>query len=398
MDIRTYTIARMRAALETGELWRSAVHPISRQRAVSQVHNPRARDDDVILIAAYEQDEPVAYVGMLPDLLHGTGGVCRMAWGTTWWMDPRRATQGLGGLLLLKAISHHCGLVAIDSFTPETEDLYKATNRFVELARLHGRRYVFRPDLAEWVSERRARQTKPAARGPAQTFHPAAAAWNAGRMRPFVKSVFHGVCAGIDAGAGVAVDARLRWHRRHWQGALRSVVVTELAELDSSSESFLARTQTRDLSRRGKAEFSWILSYPWILERPRGARTAEPYYFSAWARQYSVVWLKIADVAGSAVGLALLVSRDGWLKLPYLYYAAGREESVAAVIAEQVLVRRAAGLEVYDSGLNRVYEQWRFPAWSKRAICQTSLMTKQLANLIPQPVVVHPGDGDGVFT
>ena len=70
MKIRQIKVGELAQYLESDEYRRTTVIPITAQRAVSHIQNPRADVEDVALILAEEENGNVlGFIGLLPDFI-----------------------------------------------------------------------------------------------------------------------------------------------------------------------------------------------------------------------------------------------------------------------------------------------------------------------------------------
>lgn len=82
---------------------------ISRARAWALIHNPSVKEDDIVLAAAYDGNNPIGYTALFPDklqkpILEGT-----YYWGTTQWLEPEYRGKGISAKMMLmmkEAINH----------------------------------------------------------------------------------------------------------------------------------------------------------------------------------------------------------------------------------------------------------------------------------------------------
>ena len=68
MEIKTFTVNDLKAALVSEEFWQAPTLPITKHRALSYCRNPRADADDPVLLVAYRDDQVIGYLGILPDI------------------------------------------------------------------------------------------------------------------------------------------------------------------------------------------------------------------------------------------------------------------------------------------------------------------------------------------
>ena len=61
--------------------------PISKHRAISQINNPRASHDDIILIAIFDKNVLLGYLGVLPDFVYDANECHKVGWLTCFWIN-----------------------------------------------------------------------------------------------------------------------------------------------------------------------------------------------------------------------------------------------------------------------------------------------------------------------
>ncbi len=78
--------------------------PITLARAKAHAKNPHARDSDVALLAAFDGQRCVGYIGRLPGVLRTQGADERVFWITTFFLEEGYRGMGLGKLLLKELV------------------------------------------------------------------------------------------------------------------------------------------------------------------------------------------------------------------------------------------------------------------------------------------------------
>ncbi len=76
------------------------VIPITVNRARSQMKNPYAAPDDVVLFTAWHGKKCVGYIGLLPGILAGKNKRHRILWGSTFYLADEYRGKGIGKMLL----------------------------------------------------------------------------------------------------------------------------------------------------------------------------------------------------------------------------------------------------------------------------------------------------------
>jgi hypothetical protein len=92
--IKTYTIADLEALLSDQNFWQLDPLPITKQRIVSQMRNPRASKEDLALLVAFDNGQVVAYTGGFPDRVYLNGSCQKACCMTTAWAHPSRRRKG----------------------------------------------------------------------------------------------------------------------------------------------------------------------------------------------------------------------------------------------------------------------------------------------------------------
>ncbi len=67
MEIKAFTVADLKTALVSEDFWLTETLPITKHRALSYSRNPRAEEDDLVLLVAYQDNRVIGYLGILPD-------------------------------------------------------------------------------------------------------------------------------------------------------------------------------------------------------------------------------------------------------------------------------------------------------------------------------------------
>ena len=370
MRIEEYSLADLRGRLEDRDFWSQSVLPISKHRAIAQVHNPRADEDDVLLIVAYGDKGPsetVAYIGILPDRVFLEGREQKVGWLSCWWVNPKAATGGIGAMLLFRAINSYSGHVASYSPAPVAEEIITSTRQFVPLYDLHGVTGILRFNTS-YLLERRRPSARP--------------------LKPFLKL--------LDRFGNLVGDARISQRIRTRHGA-SEYSLDYVSAIDSETEAFITRHRSpAELFRRGKAELDWIYTYPWVIAAPLPDRLSARYDFTATARTFSFYMVKIRRPDGELAAFLLLKLKNETLTVPYAYFTPDSASLVLDSVLGHALSLRADMVTILNSELvqGASADRPRFLyRWPTARHCYISKRLK------PGPSgVLQPGDGDGAFT
>jgi hypothetical protein len=67
IQLKTFNRKELEDFILSGSFQQYDFLPITRHRALSHIRNPKARDEDNLLILAFYEDKLVGYVGCFPD-------------------------------------------------------------------------------------------------------------------------------------------------------------------------------------------------------------------------------------------------------------------------------------------------------------------------------------------
>jgi hypothetical protein len=365
MIIRDITIKELPAFINS-ELYKgSRMVPVTPERAVSQSKNPRAQPDDVVLIVAYTEDGQLAgFAGMLPDTGTSAKGPYRFAWNSGWWVD-KELGKGIALDLFLRSIDAWKEQYMITDLTPRTRKIIELTHLFYFAAPARGIRLQILSDFS-------------------------------GKLRRNYKSllIFSGMFTVIDA----IFNSILRLRHSLWLKKTKTegLKIEYIQDLENDSLSFIERHSQGELCHRGKKEFSWIISYPWIVAEASGLKK-NLYPFSWECRNFEYSWAKIL-YREEIAGIVLLTHKDGLVKIPYAYYEPGQLNLFSYAVCRILLDRKAAGFYTVRGELMDFLEKNNFPVFYKKPVAQDLAVSKTLSDRQPEKFFLQDGDGDGVFT
>lgn len=370
MELQTITIAELPTYL-TSEDYRHAEYvAISKQRAQSHMANPRARQEDVVLVLVYEEKELVAYLGVFADDLHFVTGVEHVGWLSCMWVNPKMRGRGIAKKLLQTVFEAWSYKILVTEFTPAAKGLYDRSGHFIDLAKPKGVRGYLRPNLATLLSQKDPK-------------------WN--KWRPLLRW--------IDATLRGPNALRLWFRPRStWESAGYSIAY--LNELDEETARLQAELQTGELIKRGREELNWLMRHPWLLQAPMKDRNARRYHFSSVAKRFSFLGIKVYDADLTLVAFVLLSVRDRAAKLPYVYCRSGAEEVVWQILDDHLLAMNIDVCTLYHPQLVQALEQRKTPFFKVRTFQRHYIIGKVLESALQAmgEFKLQDGDADAAFT
>ena len=89
--------------------------PISKQRALSQINNPRAGEEDIVLVAQFDDNITTGYLGILPDYVFIEGEKEKIGWLTCFWVHEKYKSKDIAANLFRRVIRAYDQKIFINS-------------------------------------------------------------------------------------------------------------------------------------------------------------------------------------------------------------------------------------------------------------------------------------------
>jgi GNAT superfamily N-acetyltransferase len=333
------------------------VLPISYHRAVSHINNPRAKEDDVLLILAYENEQLLGYLGILADDIYTEKEKYHVGWLSCIWVSPLARGKGIAKKMVLTAYEAYKHSILITNFTKEAGLLYYKLNIFQELPNLVGYRYYRKICSSKILPKRYPRLYK---------FTP---------IFKVIDKIFNPLITLF------LMDKKAKKYNTFLP-----------------NENFLEETDKHKISfKRRTKELEWILNFPWIKKVDNFSDQSKKYHFSSEEKQFDTNIIAIQN-ENEVIGYLLYVLRNGHLKVPYVYYKLDHIKQVADVISE---ISNQKNVEFVTLFLDKeLLKLVKIKCIFKKPIKRQFLITKELATKIEDysNIKIYDGDGDAVFT
>lgn len=346
MRIETYCIDRLKKSLECDELWGAQRIAISKNRALSAIHNPRARSNDVILAAAFNDNKLVGYHGALPDTMYIDNAPINFAWGSCWWVDDELRGKRLGSLLKEKLVDCWEHRFASRDVSPDALRSLKKSGLAKEFRKELGTEFQFEIITARESSKNDGIQY-----------------W--------------------DKKANLPKDYKIEY----------------LSQLDMPSSDFISRHNTKELFRREAKELNWISLYPWCSQEPEcQLQTLQnDYYFDLKFSRFFNTFVKVIDSTGSIKCLAMLLLCNQRLSAPYIYHTTDSLEILCTVIGKHIVHLGVESFRTYNQQLIDGLKSVGPPATTLKQLERHTLFSPDLHSLPHPDIPLQDGDGDCAF-
>jgi GNAT superfamily N-acetyltransferase len=353
IHLKTLNKKTLEEFVSSGDFKKYDFLPITAHRAKSHIHNPKATDEQTLLILAFDDEKLAGYLGCFPDTFNIEGKTFNYAWLSTLFISNEFRGKRIAQSLLNKAFEEYNGNIALTEFTKEAESLYNKIGVFEYIQPKNGKRYYFRTDLAHIIPSK-----KPSLK----------------LLKPLFQlgDVAINTCISIKNSFIKKPDFKFEI----------------LDSIDSESSSFISGfTANRDTN-----EMNWLIKNPWVLE---GEKNDDNYLFSNYSKEFKYFWIKIYDENNRLVTCSLLLLRDGHLKILYLFSNHNLNQFLT-FLNYFIVKNKVKFLTNYHIELNQKIDLRKdFPKIYEKDFERRYMFHKHLLENLPKGFDPNFQDGDG---
>jgi len=313
LKIVEYSKRDFRSIANDNSFWEKTNLPISRRRCIAQSLNPRADEDDILLIAAYSDDALVSYIGILPDIVvNDDKSSVKFGWLTTWWTDKNSEHRLAATVLLFSAIKRYSGRVAISAFTLDAKRVYDASRRFSECARFQPVYFIM------------ALPVRFVALGTATKL--------LSRLKNKILFAFNRRASRLD--------------------------IETVNASDQGVQAFLNDSLPSDPFRRDLTYWRWVWDHPWISASGEDKSQQERYQFSVSSDCFEQIPVVVRR-DGEIIGLLFMKLRDDRLSLMFALYEPRDTQDIAEALKIVIIKVNPWVYVSVDEGLNAAFKRGR---------------------------------------
>jgi len=362
MRVEKYNASRLEEFIKSDQFRTMPVIPVSPQRALSWLKNPRMEADDILMYLLLDGENLAAYRCILPDR-HAD---IRFGWLSGNWVDPERRRQGLASLLFEEAFKDWGHQLMYTNYAPESKAVYDKTGRFALYRELEGIRYYQRAVSAGLLGNR-----------------------NAGYR--LARPLFILADGLINVWQDLRIMAVKKKNKPDFLHA------EPVPYVDPASLDLMEGSERLGFGLRDQEAFDWIISYPWVME---GVKQEKRYFFTWMVPRYQNTFLKLWDKEGNLAGFLMLSAVGEKMTLPYVCVREEARTAAARILDHYIMDEKISYITTYNPDLISLLENSRAPLLGKRRMYQKFFATHELARQLPDgdKIVFQDGDGDVVFT
>jgi GNAT superfamily N-acetyltransferase len=352
IHLKTLNKKQLENFISSGEFLSYDFLPITEHRAKSHITNPKANDEQTLLILAFDDDQLAGYIGCLPDEFTIDGKIIHYAWLSTLFISDQFRGKKIAQTLLNKAFEEYQGNIAITEFTKAAESLYRKTGVFKYIKPKPGKRFYFRTDL-ETIIPSKNKKAKP--------------------FKPVFKIADSVINFIISIKNSFIKQPRFPFE--------------VLDKTDDESADFISKFK----SNRTSAEIGWAIENPWLME----GEADKSYLFSSYSHNFKYFWVKVYCENNNLITCSLMMLRDGHLKIPYLFSIADLTQFIEFlsyfVVEHQVKMMTSYHIELNE----KIASNLSFPNIHQRKIERRYMFHQEFLNRLPENFNPNFQDGDG---
>ena len=363
IEIKKFNPKDLNQYIHSEEFKDSAVIPISYHRAISQINNPRAQEDDILLFVAYEDGQIAGYLGALPDdFFTKDNAKVHLAWMSCLWVDPAHRGKKIAQKLIQSCFEAWDNRIILTEFTTEAGSLYQKINLFDPWLTLKGRRWYIQSDLAFILPPKYS------------IFH---------KLKPVLKLV--------DLSLNAIINIRNIF------GDNQVKPLDESKKLSEEADSFLKATTDSSGFKKSVEELNWLMQFPWVLEGKNETET-QRYHFTSYSHQFKCAAVYIKDSTHNTCGIMIYTIRNGHLKIPYFTQTCPAD-LLAKTVSQIINKQRVKTMTLYSQDLVAYLQKNKSILSFSKEITRKYLISKTLSPIMPsKETTIYDGDGDCGFT
>lgn len=353
IELKTLNKQSLQEYISSGKYRSDVFIPITKHRAESQIKNPKADEDQTLMILAYEDEKLAGYLGCLPDFFLINDKKLRYAWLSTLFISDDFRGKRIAQQLLEKAFEVYNGNIVITEFTPAAESLYNKIKVFKYIPPKTGKRFYLKTDFQQIIPAK-----KPQLKGLKPIFK-------------FSDLIFNSLIS-LKNSFQEKPDFKFEI----------------LNEIDDQSKVFIAQFP----ANRTADEMNWFVQNPCVLE----GETPDPsYLFSSYSKKFQYYWIKIYNTENQLETGALILLRDGTVKIPYLF-SKNNLTNFTEFLAYFSVKNNVKLIVSYQNELNNEIENSRsFPKIHSRNAERRYMFHERLISHLPENFAPNFQDGDG---
>jgi hypothetical protein len=368
MELKVLSIKELREAIETNSLWDSYFIPIVKHRAISQINNPLAKDDDKVLFMAYDNNELVGYIGVLPGEIYIGGKSHRVGWLTAWWAKPSKTKPGYGSMVLSEAFKHWNDDLCASSPSKLGKKAFSNSRKFIDLQIIKGKILFIGFDFYELLSQKYSILT---------------------RISLIIK--FFDFIGNIFCNSLLFIWKKLN-------PINNKVKIEYLHQIDSETAQFIESNRNQnDFSKISPQELDWMMKYPWIIDNPLNDINKSRCFFASSQRKFNYLFVKILNKDLKIIGFVVLKISNNYLSIPFIFAEPTNYKIIAKTIVHHAIKLNIKKLGIFKPELTDIFSKIKLLYFIKLKKDRLFIISKKYEKENFENLIFQDGDGDLAF-
>lgn len=363
METKAYTKHELKEFIQSDFFNKLANIPISKHRAISQINNPRASDNDILLIVQFDENKVVGYLGILPDYLFRESQREKIGWLSCFWVDEEYKSKNVAANLFLRVIRAWEQKILITNFVPWLEPIYQKTKIFQPTIYKYGLRGYMRFNFAEILPP---------------------------KNQIFKK--FASILKLTDTFLNILYSIRLTFFEKY---TFENINYEYLTHLDNESGKFIEMFIQNNWNQRGETEINWILSNPWIIQGSKEDFNSKRYYFSSLNTRFFQQIVKFVNKDNEVSAIVIINIREHSLTVPFVFSEAASIDYVSKFLINTMLDLKLNMLTTFNEILINSLKKTKAPFYFSKVIKKPYLISKKF-DFVTE-LRFQDGDGDCAF-
>lgn len=363
METRTYTKRELKEFIYSDFFNNLESIPISFNRAISQINNPRADEEDILLVVQYDNNQMVGYLGALPEHIFSEQEKEKCCWLTCFWVAEDYKSKNVAANLFLRIIRAWDQKILITNIVPWLEPVYQKTKIFQPTIFKSGLRAYLRLNLADILP-------------PKKSFF--------GKIKPILKS--------IDWLLNLIIDIRLSITKPL---KLEDVNIEFISQIGKKESLFINNIKHKYWNQRGAEEINWIIKHPWIIEGAKEDKNSKRYYFSSINKTFFYQIIKLTNLNNEIIGIVLINIREKNLSIPFIFAEKDIYSDICRVLINTMIYHKLSMITTYNEDLAYELKKISAPFCFRKEIKKPYLLAKKFPWITE--LKFQDGDGDAAF-
>lgn len=365
MEFKILKIKDLYEYINSEEYINAANIPISPQRALSYIKNPRTQTDNFAVFMLVENHQILAYRCLFSDTIVNEEIRENFYWISGSWVHPEYRRMGLSMKILNKIFVETHGKLMFSNYAPNSKSLYDKSEKFMKIFLLKGKRLYFKFAFARFLP-------------------PKSKFFDKIKVLLQITDYFLNIWVGI--------------YKKLTISKLQKPDFEEINTFTPELELFLNKMNKSNIFKRNISEFSHFIDNPWVEQRKAETETDKKYYFTSWAKRFFYKNVIIRNHEGNICGFFIAKIRNNDLRVPYFYVDKKYEEKAVDIIFYMINKYNICYTTFFNESILKYINKYKNHFLFSKEMIHDFYASKKFNYKFNENSVVYEGDGDNAYT